>query len=92
MKHPPLGSWGRASERFYRSTYGNARYWYALTEEPKRGLVIGWRTLKNGTIEYDEFVNSFRCTSTVRCLLVVFDGRQNPVRVPLDAFEVEQGE
>lgn len=57
---------------------------------PRRGIVIGWRTLADGVseISFDEPTH-FRATEHFNAVFVVFNERQNPVYVlPEECYEV----
>lgn len=60
--------------------------------EPRAGWVTGYRTLQEGiTLDhYNRYTDSrtFKVTGTVQCLLVVYWPTMNPVRVPLDGYEL----
>jgi hypothetical protein len=67
----------------------NYRLWVGMSITPKRGLVVGWRTLSSGVYscasgyEYDYDPAYLTPTFQHTALMVVFNPRQNPVPVPL---------
>jgi hypothetical protein len=57
--------------------------WVSTRTPVKAGIVIGLRTLANGTVQggYDEPIE-FHATEHVTAYLIVFDIRRKPVLVP----------
>lgn len=57
------------------------------------GVIVGWRTLANGTVEYGndwDAGDEFRPTEHFKAYLVAFDMRRKPVYVlPEDLEEIE---
>jgi hypothetical protein len=57
-------------------------------KHPKQGVVIGWRTLSNGELEYySDEPTMYHPKSHFKALLVVLNEKQNPIYVmPSEAF------
>ena len=71
----------------YKGGSWNRKQWERTDHPEKEGVFIGTRTLQNGVREYD--CDSGWCwykDSHFEAALVVFDKRQAPVHVPLDAI------
>lgn len=72
---------------------GSMRSWVPKSIEPRAGWVVGFRSLQNGKYSaggasyYGEPPHLYRITS-VPCVLVAYWPTYNPVKVPLDGFEM----
>jgi len=64
------------------------RVWFRHTHSPRRGIVVGIRQISNGEMAFGD--DGFTYTPRIygKAALVVFNLRENPVRVPLDAVEL----
>lgn len=63
--------------------------WEPKAIEPRDGVLIGWRTLSNGTRAWHEEEGyCYTATEHFGAALVVFSLRENPVYVPIDACVV----
>lgn len=54
--------------------------------DARPGVYIGWRTLFDGTTEFDDDGAVFHPSRHFPAALVVFDARCSPVLVPMDAI------
>lgn len=53
--------------------------------QPWEGVLVGLRTLSNGTIRWDyDSGTDYRVTETLPAALVAYDLRRTPVLVPMD--------
>lgn len=65
----------------------SAKFWDVFDfKEPKRGILIGYRTLANGEIEFgdSETPTTFFHKEVVKAALVSLDSKTNPIYVPID--------
>ena len=65
----------------------NRKYWRVNPIAPREGLYIGYRTLYNGYVEYDDYGGTFHPQEHYKAALVVFNEREKPVLVPLAHIE-----
>lgn len=70
----------------------NRRVWVIEDAEGRPGWVVGERWLQDGWTEFDyEYGNTWtrdKKTLTKHCLLVCYWPTMNPVRVPMDGYEL----
>lgn len=71
---------------------GVPKRWHRRSlSKPRQGIYIGSRTLSDGNVRYDEYgIGEFYAEKYYQAGLVVFNARENPVYVPLDAIEEMQ--
>lgn len=63
--------------------------WKKIEIEPRRGMVIGVRRLRNGTVHfYSDHIEWYPTGDPIPCILVVFGPHENPVRVPIDSIDL----
>ena len=68
---------------------GYANSWKAHAITPRVAIYIGYRTLYDGRVDYDEYGSGEFCPkSHFSAALVVFSERTRPVLVPFAALEV----
>ncbi len=87
-----LGRRVRVNATLKRSMSYDSRHkaWASISlSEPVVGIVIGIRTLANGTIHYGSWdePTSFQPTGYLRAVQVVTSLRKNPIFVPLEGLE-----
>lgn len=70
-------------------SYRVRKYWYAKECKPRTGLIVGIRTLSNGTREWIDSEKGYEYNPIeyLQAALVVFDMRRKPVLVPIDAIQ-----
>jgi hypothetical protein len=62
-------------------------YWVPnIWKEPRKGILIGWRTLSNGEVEFGSYDEGkiYHPKEYIKVALVVFDEKTNPKYVPLN--------
>jgi hypothetical protein len=62
------------------------RVWRRVALEPRRGILIGYRTLQDVRVFPKDGRFRFVVVRRLRAALVVFSGAENPVYVPVDAM------
>jgi len=68
--------------------------WERQNVKPRAGWVVGFRTLRDtkNTSPYNEYADydpfDYEVTGTKPCVLVSYWYTDNPVRVPLDGFDI----
>jgi len=70
----------------------NSKVYHQAREIPLQdGWVTGFRNLPFGDLirYWDNEENDFKQRGITPCILVALGPRQNPIRVPLDGFEVK---
>lgn len=87
-KNELMGKRVGVSKKFLRTSYPKKEYWE--TAVSLTGWIVGFRTIQNGYSEWvDEYVGyMWNPTSYIKCVLVSLTPHQNPIKVPLDGFEV----
>lgn len=90
-----MGKLVLVSKQYQRTCSGRHRTWQAVDIRATRGWIVGFRTIYDGymdcdTGEYGEIESWYYFVhgQHINCILVSFAPRQNPVRVPLDGFEL----
>lgn len=67
----------------------NWKVWNIVPYEVSEGIFLGFRTLKNGTREWDsQYGWSFEPKESFRAALVAPSAKLNPVFVPMDCLSV----
>ncbi|HLP30743.1 MAG TPA: hypothetical protein VK150_05235, partial [Geothrix sp.] len=61
-------------------------WWRSEFRQPRTGILIGFRTLANGTIDLGDYdkPTTFKATEHFKAALVVFNAKTKPVFVHLD--------
>jgi hypothetical protein len=60
--------------------------WMPLPIKPREGLLIGWRTLSNGRVSWEDDGAVYIPSEFFKAGLVVFNERSKPVFVPLSSL------
>ncbi len=69
----------------FRRRIGSKKEWLQKGIEPRAGIIIGVRRLRNGRVYfYDDHTEWNPDGDPIPCILVAFSPRENPVRIPLD--------
>lgn len=65
-------------------------YWESEQITPRYGWIVGFRRTYNRLSIFDTYHHRWveRCVSNTPCILVSFWPTQNPVKIPLDGFEL----
>jgi hypothetical protein len=73
-----------------RIGYGIDKYWRRNDNTTHTGIVVGIRTISNGTRKWVGSEEGYEYTPTeyLQAALVAFDLRRKPVLVPIDAVQV----
>jgi hypothetical protein len=78
----------------YQRTYGPIREWQSINIPNTIGWVVGFRTIQNGYMEQETgeyghvYGEYFVANEYIPCVLISRTPYENPMRVPLDGFEV----
>lgn len=64
------------------------RDWIEIIIPINEAIFIGWRTLSNGRVTRDEDGPIFKPQSYIRCALVCFNDKTNPVYAPVHSISV----
>ena len=90
---PELGTRVVSHEKLYKKGWPE-RLWkrMPLGGIKIRGIYAGYRTLYDGTIEYnyEEGANFHPNGTTMQCALIIPTERMNPIRVSFEGLELEK--
>ncbi len=87
-----MGKWVKVSKQFLRTEYPVKNYFEMPIKST--GWIVGFRTIQNGQMidEYDgvhgDGGSYWKPTGYIKCALIATDPCQNPLKVPLDGFEL----
>ena len=63
--------------------------WRKIEIEPRRGMVVGVRRLRDGMVFFHYDHTEWNPTGDpIPCILVVFGPHENPARVPVDSIDL----
>lgn len=72
-------------QKGYSPLYTKTREWIPFVEQkPRKGIVIGKRTLFNGDVYIEDGTMMFESTSSLQAYLVATDMKHKPVLVPVN--------
>lgn len=97
MDNFTLGEWYEFTETTHKRHRNNKTIWATLPlSQPKRGMYIGWRIVKEGDCDGEwisdgEWVSTFTPTNHIKVLLFITNERQNPIYVRADSMLNCQG-
>lgn len=65
-----------------RVRYGEVKRWVSVTDGPLReGIIVGKRSLRNGTVQMEEYGYEFTTTEAFTGYLIAYDLHRSPVLV-----------
>lgn len=60
------------------------KYWHSAKQPRKKAVFLGFRTLKNGYVDYDEYGNIFNPLENIKAALVCEGPRKKPFYVLIE--------
>jgi hypothetical protein len=90
MQNLKLGqkvTFNKILKRYYKRRGGIVRdkYWKEIDVDKQNGILIGIRTLSNGTVEYDyEEGYTYKLKETVKAVIIATTLRSKFLKIPFD--------